>query len=200
MLFVAYGLAAGLIGFTILFGLWCLISRQILKFDCRKVIFSMALAFPICLLGEIISGYIHLWFFNHYLWFYTIRPLHSNFTSAYNFAIWPLYGWHIYLCDQALEKFELTPRQYLWATCLKLTCSGLGLEIIANVLMIISLGRFYFYYTPDDLFHLTSLQVVPYYTLCSLALMLLLRKMRHSTPSYFISLLLYSSGLIILFL
>lgn len=168
LLFFLKGALGFAFGFLFLYGFWRLVARRPLPWDGRAVWFYMGLAFPVFIVGEVLVGHLHTRLFGQPLWQYHIMPIHDGYTSRYNFAIWPLYGWHLYLCEKVLAGARLSPSINRLCHATKHAASGPMLEIVANLGMLLVLGRYYFYYLPDDLWHLTSLQVVPYYTLVSL--------------------------------
>lgn len=195
----AMGLGFGLV---FLYGMWRLIAQRPLACNARTAMMYMGIAFPVFCFFEVTVGYGHTRFFGHPLWQYHIQPIHGGQTSVYNFAIWPLYGWHLYLCDQTLENWALSrPFGYV-AQGLKHSCSGPLLEILANLGMLWAIGRYYFYYLPDDLWHLTSIQVVPYYALTSLLFSWVLKQAKRwgrplaaGSVGYLIGLAIILSGL-----
>lgn len=155
-------------GFVVIYGLWRLSVRRPLPLEAQTIWLYMGLAFPACVIGEVFIGQLHSGLFDTQLWQYRVAPTHDGYTSLYNFAIWPLYGWHVYLGEQALAQWSPGPGVRKAVLLLKHASAGPLLEAIANLGMLLIAGRYYFYYFPDDLWHLTSMQVVPYYAVLSL--------------------------------
>lgn len=170
-----------------------------IKIKVRKLLFYMALAFPFCLLLEVGFGNLHYILFEEYLWQYHILPVHDGLTSILNFAIWPLYGLHFYLYD-IIEKDWKLP--VFWANAAfitKLAISGPLLEFILNLVCQLSFNKYYFYYFPDDLFHYTSIQVVPYYFVASYAFAVAVKYIDNHSDKILLPLTSYSLGLLFLF-
>lgn len=168
MTFLLKGLGGFVFGFALIYGLWRLAVRRPLPLDARTIWLYMGLAFPACVAGEVLIGQLHHALFDTRLWQYRVAPVHDGYTSLYNFAIWPLYGWHVYLGEQALALWNPRAGVRKAVVLLKHASAGPLLEIIANLGMLLITGRYYFYYFPGDLGHLTSMQVVPYYAVLSL--------------------------------
>jgi len=193
------GLFGFVFGFVVIYLIWCLIARRIIKFKIKKLIYYMALAFPFCLILEVGFGNLHHYLFGEYLWEYRVMPVHDGLTSLLNFAIWPLYGLHFYLYDILEKTWNLSRFWKNTSYILKLALSGPLLEFLLNMVCQLTLDRYYFYYFPDDLLHYTSIQVIPYYFIASLAFAITMKytdKLSWKMPLSFIS---YSLGLVFLF-
>ena len=187
-------------GLAFLYGMWRLIARRPLRCHVPTALMYMGVAFPVFCFFEVAVGHGHAWVFGQPLLQYQIQPIHGGQTSLYNFAIWPLYGWHLYLCEQTLAHMTLSRPMRSSAQALKHTCSGPLLEILANIGMLSALGRYYFYYLPDDLWHLTSVQVVPYYALTSLLFSWVIMKVRRIARPLTVGAMGYLIGLSIILL
>jgi hypothetical protein len=193
------GLAGFIFGFLVIYLLWCLIAQRFISLDLRRVFYYMALAFPFCLILEVGFGNLHHYLFNEYLWQYRVLPVHQGLTSTLNFAIWPLYGLHFYLYDVVEKQFTFSKfwKNVFFIT--KLAISGPLLEFILNMVCRFSFERYYFYYFPDDLFHYTSIQVIPYYFIASYAFAVAVKYMDKHMEKTYIPLVSYFIGLVFLF-
>lgn len=97
------------------------------------------------------------------LWKYKIWPVHDGNVSGLAFLVWPAYGAHIVLWHTALEqRFRSAARSDLAKAGILAVDAPLT-EIVCNTFFLALLEVFYFYYLPSDLYHLTSMQVVPLY-------------------------------------
>lgn len=181
-------------GFAFLYGMWCLMARRILRCDVRTSLMYMGLSFPVLVISEVVVGHVHVKVFGQPLWQYRMQPIHDGHTSLYNFGIWPLYGWHMLLCEKALAATRLTPGASKALMFAKHALSGPLLEIVANFGMLLVMGRYYFYYFPNDLWHLTSVYVIPYYTLTSLLFSGVLLWARRLCSPYVLALVGYTLG------
>ncbi len=187
-------------GFAVIYLGWCLIARRIIKINIKKLLYYMGLAFPFCLILEVGFGHLHHLLFNEYLWQYRVLPVHDGLTSLLNFAIWPLYGLHFYLYDILEKSWKLPPFWKNTAYILKLALSGPLLEFLLNMVCQLTFNRYYFYYYPDDLFHYTSIQVIPYYFVASYAFAKTIKYIENFPVKAYLPIVSYLSGLVFLFL
>ena len=195
MTFLLKGTAGFVFGFAFIYGLWRLPMRRPLPLDAQTIWLYMGLAFPACAIGEVFIGQLHYALFHTRLWQYCVAPTHDGYTSLYNFAIWPLYGWHVYLGEQALALWNPRASVRTAVLLLKHASAGPLLEVIANLGMLLIAGRYYFYYFPDDLWHLTSMQVVPYYAVLSLLFSCFIARVRHVRQKVALGCIGYLTGL-----
>jgi hypothetical protein len=201
MSFLLKGAGGFVFGFAVIYALWrLLLARRPLALDAQTIWLYMGLAFPICIVSEVLIGRLHFELFGAQLWQYRVAPTHGGYTSLYNFAIWPLYGWHVYLGEQALARWNPSAGLRRAVLLLKHASAGPLLEIIANLGMLAILGRYYFYYLPGDLWHLTSIQVVPYYFVLSLLFSAFIARVRDTQHKVAIGCAGYLAGLAYLFL
>lgn len=105
--------------------------------------------------------------FGHKLWEYRLLPLHDRNVSALGAIVWTSYGLHLYFLDQTLDRrIAAGP----WRDLVKAAFIGveapLVWEVLGNTYFLLTVGEYYAYYLPGDVFHLTSLQVVPVYAVC----------------------------------
>jgi hypothetical protein len=97
-------------------------------------------------------------------WTYVIAPVHSGFTSRFGILMWPMYGAFV---EGVHEALAVNPRLSRWNTPLcravLIAVEAMLLEIAANLFCLAVLGRYLFYYHPDDLWHLTTIRIfLPY--------------------------------------
>ena len=199
-MFLLKGAGGFAFGLIVIYGLWRLLARRPLSLDAQTIWLYMGLAFPICIISEVFIGHLHEALFGAQLWQYRVAPTHGGYTSLYNFAIWPLYGWHVYLSEQALAKWNLRAAARRTVLLLKHASAGPLLEIIANLGMLAIMGRYYFYYVPGDLWHLTSIQVVPYYFVLSLLFAAFIARVREVRQKVVLGSVGYVVGLAYLFM
>ena len=109
------------------------------------------------------------------LWVYQIFPIHNGDTSLYSFLfIWPVYGFHIYLFQKKFPIFTDKTKQYFAAACIAL--DAVLLEFLINLSSIIVFSRFIFFYLPGDMYHFTTLFVLPFYFLGGLVIVKTMRR------------------------
>jgi hypothetical protein len=68
------------------------------------------------------------------------------------------------------------------------------LEILANGFFLLFYQTFYFYYLPDDMKHLTSIQVVPLYMIMGVILSVVLEQVRERPSSWLYPIVFYVAG------
>ncbi|MFN2309921.1 MAG: hypothetical protein ABR553_09350 [Gammaproteobacteria bacterium] len=101
------------------------------------------------------------------LWEYRLLPLHDGNASALAVLIWVSYGVHLYFLNQTLDsRLPTGARRNLYKAILIGAEAPLLWEVFGNAFFLLLVGEFYAYYNPGELFHFTSLRVVPIYALC----------------------------------
>ncbi len=101
--------------------------------------------------------------FDTSLWEYRVTPIHHGDTSVFAFFQWSLYGYHLYFVRKKLQSFHFKYEDYLFAFILAI--EALLLEILVNVSSNYFLNTYVFYYLPNDMGHLTTIFVFPFYLL-----------------------------------
>lgn len=122
--------------------------------------------------------------FGSKLWEYHVFPLHDSNVSALAVIVWTAYGIHLYFTRQSMD-IRLGVR---WnSTGTKALIIGFEapfvFEVAGNLLFLQLMNRYYAYYLPTDVYHLTSFRVVPVYIFCIFSGLLIL-KMLEQLPRY----------------
>jgi hypothetical protein len=167
------GFSGALFGVCFFYLLACLLARRLIRVDVYELLLYMASAFAVAIVCEVSLGKLYSAVLGKPLWQYRVWPIHEGYTSALNFIIWPVYGYYWYLLTLVLRSMRLDPARH-WYKGLASGLDGPLLEILANGFFLSLYGTFYFYYLPDDLRHLTSVQVVPLYSVMGVCLSFLL--------------------------
>lgn len=115
--------------------------------------------------GEVLLDSIYSLFFGQTLWQYHLYPIHNGYTSYYSVFLWGLYGFYLYLSQQGYAK-KATTRNYFLV--LVIAVEAIILEFILNLSHVWLFGGYIFYYLPNDLWHLTTIQVIPFYFVAAL--------------------------------
>lgn len=158
-----------------------------------------AAVFLVAIVSEILINSTYESHFGRKLWDYRVLPLYDGDISLLAFFIWPVYGVHLYFFRQVLS--DRLPDRYdndlVHAAIIGLD-APLFYEVSGNLLFILILGDYYAYYLPGELFHLTSIQVIPIYMVFLFAGLkilawLMAARLRYKTP------LLYLLGLAVVF-
>lgn len=111
-------------------------------------------------IGEIFVGTFYNSVFGHPLWLYRVLPTHEGYTSFYAPVIWGIAGAGLYFAHEILSLFK-TKRRFIRA--LIIMFETILFESLLNTSFLLFTGGYLFYYTPGDLFHITSLQTLPFY-------------------------------------
>ncbi|HEY9198051.1 MAG TPA: hypothetical protein VIR60_01715 [Gammaproteobacteria bacterium] len=156
---------------VILPGLSFLLNRRLLggrlDTDIRQIVLLAALTFLTAILCEAGINMLYEAVFREKLWEYRLLPLHDRNVSALALLVWTAYGMHLYFMLQFLDhRIPAGPRQGFYKACIIGAEAPLLWEVAGNIYFLSVVNEFYAYYLPDDLFHFTSLRVVPLYMLC----------------------------------
>ena len=90
-------------------------------------------------------------------------PIHHGYTSQYATVIWGAYGFHLYLLHDTLGSWGINRQKSL---VLWFSIEALFAEAILVIASKIVFGEFFYYYYPGDLWHVSSIQNLPFYFLC----------------------------------
>lgn len=150
-----------LLWLTVVYGVNVAIARKLIAINWRTALLYFLAVGMIGVFGEIFLDTIYNFFAGHPLWRYNILPIHGGYTSAYAPIIWGVYGFHIYLFHDTLRaKWSVTRTRHL---ALILSIEALILESALTLSAIPLLGNLMYYYYPADLWHVTSIQNMPFY-------------------------------------
>jgi len=134
------------------------------------------------LFGEIFLDSVYDFFVGHPLWYYNILPIQGGYTSAYAIATWGLYGLHLYLLHDSLAtKWSITRTRHL---ALIFSLEALLAEALLTLSAKLVFGRYLYYYLPGDLWHVTSVQNMPFYFICGVIVLKTLKRARRD-PKFF---------------
>lgn len=159
-------------GFPLLFcGVSLFVNRRLcggqLRFVAGEAVLLAVLVFLLAVLCEAGVNPLYETLFGHKLWEYRLLPLHDRNVSALGAIVWTSYGVHLYLLDQTLDhRIAAGPRRDLFKAVFIGVEAPLVWEVLGNSYFLLTVGEYYAYYLPGDVFHLTSLQVVPVYIVC----------------------------------
>lgn len=135
-----------------------LYARKFLRIG-HKAIGYVAAAVFIGVFGEVFVETIYNTLFGHPLWYYQFLPVHHAYTSQFSIILWAMYGLHVYWIVEILH----TRRPKLakkWLVSI-LAVESLLLETFANLVFMWVFGNYLYYYTPNDLWHVTTIQNIP---------------------------------------
>jgi hypothetical protein len=106
--------------------------------------------------------------FGQPLWHYQFLPAHGTFTSQFSIVLWTMYGLHLYWTKQTLDSKYGQLKKWKLATIFAI--ESLFLETFANLVWLVLLGYLIYFYTPPDLWHVTTLVNIPCYFLAAWAM------------------------------
>lgn len=156
----------------------CIIARRIVRFRFKTaVIYTIALA-TLGVFGEVFVGSIYTILFGKPLWQYHVAPIHHNYTSLYAPVLWGTLGFYVGLLHDYLKERGIVRVLYLAPL---FAIETLGLEIFANGSFHLFFGDYLFYYLPGDLWHLTSVQTLPFYLPAGIVFVLAMRRFLRDT-------------------
>ena len=170
---ISQGFSGAAFAIVVFYLLACASTRQWVRIDFYELALSMTIAFLVAIVCEVGLGQLYRFVTGEPLWQYRVWPIHDGFTSVLNFMIWPIYGYYSYLLGKVMHahRFSFIRR---WHRGMLAGLDGPLLEVLANGFFLSLYGSFYFYYLPDDLWHLTSVRVIPLYMLMGVALVFVL--------------------------
>ena len=142
------------------------LMRGPFRIDGFEVALYAATVFLVAVICEILVNSAYESVFGRKLWEYRVLPLYGGDISLLSFIIWPVYGVHLYFFRQVLAQRLSAHRNRDRVHALIIGLDApLFYEVCGNLLFILLLGEYYAYYLPGELFHLTSVQVIPIYML-----------------------------------
>lgn len=156
-----------LIGFALILSIIVYIGNSIYARELKRINFKYASLYvtAVAAMGvsaELIIGTFYFMLFDKPLWQYTLLPIHSGYTSYYAPIIWGIYGLQIYLVHDTFIKKHIAKLKLLISfICIE----AIIFEAFVNLLFIALSGQYLYYYYPAELFHLTSVQTLPFYLL-----------------------------------
>lgn len=142
----------------------------------REAIAYVAAAVLIGVLGEVFVETLYNAVFGQPLWHYQFLPVHHTYTSLFSIVWWSMYGMHLYWVRKTLDKKfgQLTK----WKLATVFAVESLSLETFANLVWLGTFGYLIYYYTPTDLWHVTTLVNVPCYFGAAWAMIVAVKRFR----------------------
>ncbi len=144
----------------ILFNL--LIARGGLSFKLDRAFLYVITMASIGVAGELLFDSIYNLVFKRPLWQYRLYPIHQGYTSIYSVYLWGSIGLFLYLFHDTLRKKRVTSTLVL---VLLFCIDAIVFEVLVNLSYKAIFKNFLFYYLPNDLWHITTVQVIPLYLL-----------------------------------
>lgn len=175
-------LVFGLSWLLFIFCINCLIAGKVKRIDPRTALVYFTTAAMIGVFGEIFLDAAYNYAVGHPLWRYNILPIRDGYTSQYAIVTWGLYGFHLYLLHDSLAaKWSIVRTKHL---ALIFSIEALFVEALLTISAKLTLGEYFYYYYPADLWHVSSFQNLPFYFICGLVLFKTLKRFRKE-PLFF---------------
>lgn len=144
-----------------------------------EILLHASFVFALAVSCEVLVDSLYEGVFGHKLWEYRVLPAHEGCVSRLAPLVWPSYGVHLYWLRGSLAaRFGSLGSRTLFQAAVVGLEAPLFFEVVGNLLFLGFLRTYYARYVPGDLWHLTSLQVVPVYGACALLGFLLLDRLR----------------------
>lgn len=170
---------------VLLYALNCAIAGRWKRIHLRHALVYVTSVAMIGVYGEVFLDTLYNHFVGHPLWRYNLLPLYGGFTSAYAPVVWGMYGFHVYLLHDTLGgKWAITRTRHL---ALIISLEALILEALLTISAKPVFGTFLYYYLPADLWHVTSIQNMPFYFACGVVIVQVMRRFRRD-PWFFAAL------------
>lgn len=167
---------------TLLYALNSVIAGELKKIELKQMILYIISVAMIGVFGEIFLDTFYSAVVGHPLWRYNILPFHNGYTSYYALVAWGLYGFHLYLLHGSLaSRWSITKTRHL---ALIFCLEALLLEALLTLSARLVFGKYLYYYLPGDLWHISSLQNIPFYFICGVVILKTLKRFR-TDPLFF---------------
>lgn len=145
--------------------------------------------------GEIFVDTIYEYIFGIPLWRYNILPIHNAYTSEYAIVLWGIYGFYLYLLHDSLGKWSENRQRQL---ALIFAFEALVLEAIVELASKVAFGEYFYYYYPDDLWHISTIQNFPFYLICGFLIVKTINRFK-ANPRFFTVLCTWLTCVIVFF-
>lgn len=166
----------------------CLIARTWKRIKLREALVSVVATAFIGVYGEIFLDTLYHLIVGNPLWHYNVLPIHGGYTSAFAPIIWGMLGFHVYLFHDTLRKWRPGVRRK--SIALIFSVEALFLEAALTLSSLLFFGQLMYYYYPSDLWHVTTIQNIPFYFICGMVLVRTLSIARQH-PYYFTQITLF---------
>jgi len=159
-----------------------IIARKFKRIEPTPALLYVSTVAMIGVFGEIFADTIYEYVFGIPLWRYNVLPVHHGYTSEYAIVLWGLYGLHLYLLHGSLENVSFVRKRHL---ALMFAFEALILEAVVELASKVFFGEYVYYYYPDDLWHISTVQNLPLYLLCGCLIVVVIDRFKFS-PRFFI--------------
>ncbi|MDB5168854.1 MAG: hypothetical protein JWO41_210 [Candidatus Saccharibacteria bacterium] len=159
----------------------CLIARKFKKIEIRQALLYTTSVGMLGVFGEVFVGHVYSFLFGEPLWLYHVLPIHNGFTSQYAPVIWGILGFHLYLLHGTLTSRKAHSINRL---AFYFAGEAIIIELMGNYSFQAVFHQYIFYYFPPDLWHLTSVQTLPFYLAAGFVVTRTLKRLK-AEPVFF---------------
>lgn len=152
---------------AVIYAFNCLLAGRLKEIRLDQMLMYVTSVAVVGVFGEVAVGSIYRALFGAPLWEYHVLPIHHAFTSLYSPVIWGMYGFYLYLLHDHLNKTGQRSTKKLASL---IAVEGIALEVLFNISALIFFKQYVFYYLPPDLWHVSSLQAIPFYFLAGVVI------------------------------
>ncbi len=158
-------------------------------------VFCMAIIF------EVIINNLYHYFIGANLWEYHVMPIYGRDVSLLSPLLWSAYGIHLYFIEQTyIKRLPQILRNRKGRALLYGLDAPFVFEVSGNLIFLLLIGKYYAYYLPGDVFHLTSVRAIPIYMFCIFFGLLLLHWLEKQPRHWSIPSTIFSLGIGFLYL
>jgi hypothetical protein len=172
----------------------CAFAGRWVRIDPGQALVHAAAVTLLGMTGEVLFGTVYHAVFDRPLWVYEYLPIHHGYTSVFSLYVWSFYGFHVSLFHDVPPAGQRAADTRL---ALVVAAEAVLLEMACNLGFLALFGQYLFFYLPGDLWHLSSLQIVPFYFVAGLGIAKTLRRFRHD-PAFFTVLSALVAGVLVL--
>lgn len=178
-----------------------LLARQPLATHAYSMLLYGSMVFCLAIIIEVIVNTGYTWVVGEKLWEYRIYPRHDQNVSLLAPIIWFAYGVHIYFADQTMTlRLPKGRKGDITRSIITGIDAPLVFEVTGNLVFLVLIGEYYAYYLPGELWHLTSVRVIPLYMLGIFIGLRVLRWVAARPENWLLPAGFYGGGLLFLWL
>lgn len=192
-------LFAGLVFSAVLVTVSYSVNRRVLgamlRVQAYPLILTMSTVFALAVLAECLMNPLYEILVGQKLWEYRALPRHDRNVSQLAVVVWAAYGVHLYFTLQTLErKLPSGGASALWTSAVIGVEAPFVFEVTGNLVFLALTGSYYAYYLPGDIFHLTSVRVVPIYMVCILLGLFVMQLLNKARQNWALPVSIYLAG------
>ncbi|MDH5572628.1 MAG: hypothetical protein OEY89_12755 [Gammaproteobacteria bacterium] len=177
------------------------LARPVFTVDLYLALLYATTVFLLAITAEVIVNTIYHYFVGEKLWVYHVMPVYHQDVSLLAPLLWSAYGIHLYFVEQTYQyRLPRLMKHKNASALLHGLDAPLIFETSGNLIFLLIAGSYYAYYIPGDLFHLTSVRVIPLYMLCIFLGLVILRWLENQSRHWSIPAGIFSLGMGILYI